>query len=113
MEFPCWDTFLWKLQRAEVAFPIWREELIGQQPRPAVLEVVSLLAQRRDAAISGTDTFDFVANILRILPREYRGCACVIKLARHQHGNLPFIFSLGWTWTGNLRTVDNAAFATG
>ena len=35
MELPCWDTFLWELQRAELSFSIWREELIGQQPASA------------------------------------------------------------------------------
>ena len=34
MELPCWDTFLWELQRAELPFSIWLRNLSASSRRP-------------------------------------------------------------------------------
>src|SRR5690349_9220891 len=76
----------------------------------AVLNAVTFLAQSCNAFVGRTHAINFVTDILGVLPREASLGEAVVQGFRYQHGNLPFVFTLGNARSGNLRTEYDAAF---
>src|SRR5690349_12656137 len=78
----------------------------------AVLNAVTFLVQSCNAFVGRTHAINFVANVLGVLPREASLSKTVVQGFGYEHGNLPFVFSLGNARSGNLRTEYDAAFRT-
>src|SRR6185312_12641310 len=107
------NSLLRQFDRAEVSFAVRRETTIYQQPRSAVLEVITFILQVGDAFVGRAHVLDLIADVLGIGPGEDSASPFRIQLARDQNGNLPFIFRFRNAGAGNLWAEDYATFRTG
>src|SRR5262245_55037635 len=92
---------------------IGREEAIHEQPRTAILELISLLLQIGDATISGTHAINLIADILRVTPWKNICGPNWVGTARDENRDQPFILRFTGSRPGNLRTVYNASLSAG
>src|SRR5215831_534879 len=96
-----------------MSLAIGREEAIREQPRTAVLELISLLLQIGDATIGGTHAINLIADILRVTPWKNLCGPNGVGMARDENRDQPFILCFAGSRPGNFRTVYDAPLRAG